>query len=102
MIIPIYCSNGNVYGKLFIDDSIINCQRVIENNIDTLLFDNIFNKDNKDFSKVINNAKEVIKEHPNFDSYVKENKNTSLSYIFKNTEDQTKKVRLELILFNCI
>ncbi|MCT7564534.1 hypothetical protein N5U23_11045 [Aliarcobacter butzleri] len=62
----------------------------------------IFNKDNKDFSKVINNAKEVIKEHPNFDSYVKESKNTSISYIFKNKEDSTKKVRLELILFNCI
>lgn len=62
----------------------------------------IFNKDNKDFSNVISTAKEAMKKHPNFDSYVKENKNTSLSYIFKNTEDQTKKVRLELILFNCI
>ena len=61
----------------------------------------IFNKDNKDFSNVINTAKEVIEEHPNFDSYVKESKNTSISYIFKNKEDSTKKIRLELILFNC-
>ncbi|MDD3241610.1 MAG: hypothetical protein PHQ64_02360 [Bacilli bacterium] len=38
--------------ELFIDDSIINCQKVIENNIDTLLFDNIFNKNNNEIKRI--------------------------------------------------
>ncbi len=61
----------------------------------------IFNKDNKDFSNLISVAKEAISKHPNFHSYIKDNKDTSISYIFKNKEDPSKTVRLELILFNC-
>ena len=61
----------------------------------------IFNKDNKDFSNVIGVAKDAIKKHPNFHSYVKDNKDTSISYIFKNKEDPSKTVKLELMLFNC-
>ncbi len=61
----------------------------------------IFNKDNKDFSNLIGVAKEAIYKHPNFHSYVKDNKDTSISYIFKNKEDHSKTIRLELMLFNC-
>ena len=61
----------------------------------------IFNKDNKDFSNLISVAKEAISKHPNFHSYIKDNKDTSISYIFKNKEDPSKTVRLELMLFNC-
>ena len=61
----------------------------------------IFNKDNKDFSNVIGVAKDAIKKHPNFHLYIKDNKDTSISYIFKNKEDPSKTVRLELMLFNC-
>lgn len=61
----------------------------------------IFNKSIKDFSKLIETAKEAIPKHPNFDSYVKDTSATSISYIFKNTEESSKKVKLELILFNC-
>ena len=51
----------------------------------------IFNKDNKDFSKLIETIKEAMTKHPNFDSFVKENSKTSISYIFKNIDDPTKK-----------
>lgn len=61
----------------------------------------IFNKDNKDFSNLISVAKEAISKHPNFHSYIKDNKDTSISYIFKNKEDPSKTVKLELMLFNC-
>lgn len=61
----------------------------------------IFNKNIKDFSKLIETAKEAIPKHPNFDSYVKDTSATSISYIFKNAEESSKKVKLELILFNC-
>ena len=61
----------------------------------------IFNKDNKDFSNLVSVAKEAISKHPNFHSYIKDNKDTSISYIFKNKEDPSKTVRLELMLFNC-
>ena len=61
----------------------------------------IFNKDNKDFSKLLKTAKNTMKIHPNFHSLVKETLNTSISYIFHNVEDKDKKVYLELIIFNC-
>lgn len=61
----------------------------------------IFNKENKNFSKLLVTAKETIKKHTNFDSVIQETKQTSFSYIFKNIEDLKKKVYLELIIFNC-
>ena len=61
----------------------------------------IFNKDNKDFSKLLETAKSAIMTHPNFSSFVKETSKTSISYIFNNMEDKTKKVYLELMIFNC-
>jgi hypothetical protein len=62
----------------------------------------IFNKDHKSLSKLLNTAKDALKEHPNFHSYVKETTSTSFSYIFKNEEDSSKKVYLELMVFNCV
>ncbi len=61
----------------------------------------IFNKENKDFSKLLENAKNAISTHPNFSLFVKETSKTSISYIFNNIEDKNKKVYLELIIFNC-
>lgn len=62
----------------------------------------IFNKDHKDLSKLLITAKDALKKHPNFHSYIKETTNTSFSYIFKNAEDSDKKVYLELMVFNCV
>lgn len=39
---------------LFIDDSVINCNLVINNGINTLLFDNTFNRKNNDIKRVLN------------------------------------------------
>ena len=61
----------------------------------------IFNKDNKDFSQLLNTAKEAIRKHSNFDSVIQETQKTSFSYVFKNIEDAKKKVYLELMIFNC-
>ena len=61
----------------------------------------IFNKDNKEFSKLLESAKSAIITHPNFSSFVKETSKTSISYIFNNVEDKNKKVHLELMIFNC-
>jgi phosphomevalonate kinase len=61
----------------------------------------IFNKDNKDFTKVIEIAKETIEEHELFESFIEEKFKTIITYKFKHSEDITKIVTLELILFNC-
>ncbi|XRE41968.1 hypothetical protein ACIVBQ_000172 [Tenacibaculum discolor] len=61
----------------------------------------IFNKDNKDFTKVIEIAKETIEEHELYDSFVEEKFKTIITYNFKHSEDTTKVITLELILFNC-
>jgi len=60
-----------------------------------------FNKDVKGFSEVIAKAIEALKEHSHFDSYLGNRKDTSHPFIFKHPEDIGKKIKLELILFNC-
>jgi hypothetical protein len=60
----------------------------------------IFSK-NKNFSDVIASATEAITKHSHFDKFVKESHQSSFSYLFKNSEDESKKVKIELILFNC-
>lgn len=62
----------------------------------------IFNKNHKKFSELIRTAKNAMVKHSMFVSVVKESKETSISYIFKNNEDEDKKVYLELMIFNCI
>lgn len=60
----------------------------------------IFSK-NKNFSDVIISATEAITKHSHFDRLLKKSHESSFSYLFKNSEDESKKVKLELILFNC-
>jgi hypothetical protein len=60
-----------------------------------------FNKKNKNFSNIIKIAREKIKEHPLYFEEIGERHPTSFKYIFKNNEDQEKKLNLELIIFNC-
>ncbi len=61
----------------------------------------IFNKDNKDFSKIVETAKQTIEKHNLFESFVEEKFKTIITYKFKHSEDLKKIVTLELILFNC-
>lgn len=60
-----------------------------------------FNKQNADFSNVVEKANEAIKKHILFDSFSGQSHSTSFKYIFSNKEDLSKKIQLELILFNC-
>ena len=62
----------------------------------------IFNKNHQNLSQLLITAKDALTKHLNFHSFVKERKNTSFSYIFKNAEDSNKKVYLELMVFNCV
>lgn len=61
----------------------------------------IFNKDVKKFSELIDKAKNTIESHEKYVSLIKARNETSILYEFKNPEDDDKKVKLELILFNC-
>ena len=59
----------------------------------------VFNKDVLGFSDVIRKGVEAVNNHPNC-LYMKNRKETSFSYLFKQVEDPEKKIRLELVLFN--
>lgn len=61
----------------------------------------IFNKQNKDFSAVLSKAKNSMEKHPLHVNTNKENLESSISYTFKNSDDPNKKIKLELIIFNC-
>lgn len=61
----------------------------------------VFNKENVNFTEVIDKAVEAVKEHRQCISYDGKRSNTSHSFTFNHPEDSNKKVKLELILFNC-
>jgi hypothetical protein len=62
----------------------------------------IFNKDVRNFTDVISNAKVAVESHPNYLSFIAERSETSFSYILKHPEDDKKTIKFELILFNFI
>jgi uncharacterized HAD superfamily protein len=57
-----FCKEQKV--DVFIDDSVRNCKSTIDSGIITLLFDNTFNKENKDIRRVFNwnEAYKIINE----------------------------------------
>ena len=61
----------------------------------------IFNKKNSNFTSVVEKAKKAMIKHPGYLDVVKESSDTSISYTFINADDNQKKIKLELILFNC-
>jgi hypothetical protein len=60
----------------------------------------IFNKDTLAFSEVIRKAVQEVREHPNCMQFVSERTTTSFSYLFNQSDDVCKQIKLELILFN--
>ena len=60
----------------------------------------IINKENKNFSNIINVAVDTMKNHPNFKAYNGKSDESSFSFTFKHPEDENKTVYIELILFN--
>lgn len=60
----------------------------------------VFNKHVADFSRVINSAREAIINHENCIDLVEVRKQTSVSYLFKHSDDPSKTIKFELLLFN--
>ncbi|MEP0176881.1 MAG: hypothetical protein ABJH28_02840 [Paraglaciecola sp.] len=61
----------------------------------------IFNKHNANFTSILEKSKAAMKTHLGYSSLVKENTQTSVSYLFMNTDDNEKKIKVELMIFNC-
>jgi hypothetical protein len=62
----------------------------------------IFNKNKKNFSDLLIKASNKLTEHDLFDNYLGATSDTSFRYIFKHPDDNSKKIFLELIIFNCV
>jgi hypothetical protein len=60
----------------------------------------VFNKIVQNFTDVIERAKEAMRSHPNFHSFVQERISTSFSYLFRHPDDANRTIKVELILFN--
>ena len=61
----------------------------------------IFNKDMQKFSDLLTKAVEKFKEHPLYDKYLGQRKESSFKFSFKHPDDDKRKISLELIIFNC-
>jgi hypothetical protein len=61
-----------------------------------------FNKTVKKFGDVVEKAVNAFKSHKNFKQYVGKRNETSHSFIFTNPDDPNRKIKVELILFNCL
>lgn len=60
----------------------------------------VFNKDVADFSSVIESAQSAAINHKNCIDLIEIRKQTSISYLFKHSDDPAKTIKLELLLFN--
>ena len=60
----------------------------------------VFNKDVSAFTEIIQKANKVMNEHANCKESISARRETSFSYIYKNSDDQNKIIKLELVLFN--
>lgn len=59
----------------------------------------IFNR-NKDFTNVLSQISDVVKEHPNFEKEIDYDSETGFRFIFNHTNDKNRKLYLTLIAFN--
>ena len=60
----------------------------------------VFNKEVLAFSEVINNAIDAVQDHANCVQMIRQRKDSSFSFIFKHSDDPSKKIKFELVLFN--
>ncbi|MBN1545263.1 MAG: hypothetical protein JW902_01235 [Syntrophaceae bacterium] len=60
----------------------------------------VFNKDVSSFSDVIKRGTETLRQHPNCLKMIKQRRETSFSYLFRQVDDPEKKIDLELVFFN--
>lgn len=61
----------------------------------------VFNKDMKEFDKLLQSAVQALKDHELFHSYKGKRYDSSHSFVFRNSEDESKLIELELVIFNC-
>lgn len=61
----------------------------------------VFNKQNDNFSQLVETARQTIENHELFVKKVKDTSITSTRYVLQNREDKDKHIQLELIIFNC-
>jgi hypothetical protein len=60
----------------------------------------VFNKDMKDFSGLIEKAHSALKSHSKYKRTEQVNDNTNQIFIFKHPQDESKEVKVSLLLFN--
>lgn len=60
----------------------------------------IFNRDTQGFSNIVETAKDAILTHKLCDSLLKQSGQTNFTFSIKNPTDASKKITLELMLFN--
>lgn len=60
----------------------------------------VFNKDMKDFSGLIEKAHSALKSHSKYKRMEETNDNTNQVFIFKHPQDESKEVKVALLLFN--
>jgi len=62
----------------------------------------IFDKDVLKYSELIESAIEATKMHPLFKEYFGKRNDTSASFTLKQSEDEKKEIKVELLFFNCV
>lgn len=62
----------------------------------------VFNKEMKNFRELLTKASKKLTSHPLFEDYLGSTSDTSFRYVFKHPNDNSKKISLELIIFNCV
>lgn len=60
----------------------------------------VFNKDMKDFSGLIEKAHSALKSHSKYKRTEQVDDNTNQIFIFKHPQDESKEVKVSLLLFN--
>lgn len=60
----------------------------------------VFNKNVANFTTVISNANTALQAHPLFHAHLSTRSETSFRYMMKSKEDNSRLIRLELVLFN--
>lgn len=62
----------------------------------------VFNKDMKNFTELLRKAPSKLTSHKNFEKLIGATSDNSFRFVFRHPDDESRKIELELIIFNCI
>lgn len=62
----------------------------------------VFNKDMKNFTELLRKAPSKLTSHKNFEKFIGATSDNSFRFVFRHPDDESRKIELELIIFNCI